>query len=885
MRLLRPPLRPEARIGGGGPLSVFGPGCHLHLIDGSGFIFRAYHALPPLTRKSDGLPVGAVAGFTNMVWKMLRETRGADAPTHMAVVFDKSEVTFRNELYSEYKQNRPPAPDDLVPQFRLIRDATRAFNLPCIEQSGFEADDLIATYATQAAALGGRVTIVSADKDLMQLVGPGVDMFDTLKNKPIGPDEVFEKFGVGPDRVIDVQALAGDSVDNVPGAPGIGVKTAAQLISEYGDLDTLLERAGEIRQPKRREVLLGHAEQIRVSRALVTLERAVPLEEPLDTFAVRDPDPEVLLPWLGEMEFRGLAGRVATALGVAPPVIEPKAAAAAGPATPAEREPVVLPPIDPGRVAVLGDRAALADWLARVRDRGAVALAAETTADDEMRAELVGLGMAIGPGEAAYLPLGHVAGEAGLFGAPAAGQVPLAEALALMEPMLSDPATIKVGHNVKTLVKAFARHRIAVAPIDDTMLISYALHAAQHGHGLDYLADLYLQHQPATLKSLTGSGKAARSFAQVPPAEAGRCLGEHAEVIWRLRFALKHRLPFARVTRVYETMERPLVPVLATMEAHGVRVDRQALSRLSGDFAQRMAALEAEIHALAGGRFNVGSPKQLGEVLFDQMGLGGGRKGKTGAYSTGADVLEELAAQGHELPARVLDWRMLSKLKSTYTDTLQDGDQPRDRAGAHLLHDRRRRDRPAGLDRAEPAEHPGQDRGGPAHPRGLRRRGGQCSGQPRLQPDRAPHPRAHGRHPGPEAGVPRRARHPRDDRLRDVRGADRGDAGACPAAGEGDQLRGDLRHLGLRARQQPADPARGREAVHRHLLRALPGHPRVHGARPSPSRRSTATSRRCSAGASTPRRSTPAGRTPRRRSGRRSTPRSRARPPTSSAGR
>ena len=346
-----------------------------------------------------------------------------------------------------------------MPQFRLIRDATRAFNLPCIEQSGFEADDLIATYATQAAALGGRVTIVSADKDLMQLVGPGVTMFDTLKNKPIGPDEVFEKFGVGPDRVIDVQALAGNSVDNVPGAPGIGVKTAAQLISEYGDLETLLERAGEIRQPKRREVLLGHAEQIRVSRALVTLERAVPLEEPLDTLAVRDPDPEVLLPWLGEMEFRGLAGRVATALGVAPPVIEPKAAAAAGPATPAEREPVVLPPIDPGRVAVLGDRAALADWLARVRDRGAVALAAETTADDEMRAELVGLGMAIGPGEAAYLPLGHVAGEAGLFGAPAAGQVPLAEALALMEPMLADPATIKVGHNVKTLVKAFARHR------------------------------------------------------------------------------------------------------------------------------------------------------------------------------------------------------------------------------------------------------------------------------------------------------------------------------------------------------------------------------------------------------------------------------------------
>ena len=611
-----------------------------------------------------------------------------------------------------------------MPQFRLIRDATRAFNLPCIEQAGFEADDLIATYATQAAALGGRVTIVSADKDLMQLVAPGIDMFDTLKNKPIGPDEVFEKFGVGPDRVIDVQALAGDSVDNVPGAPGIGVKTAAQLIHEYGDLDTLLERAGEIRQPKRREVLLGHAEQIRVSRALVTLERAVPLEEPLDALAVRDPDPEVLLPWLGEMEFRGLAGRVATALGVAPPVIEPKAAAAAGPATPAEREPVALPPIDPGRVAVLGDRAALADWLARVRDRGAVALAAETTADDEMRAELVGLGMAIGPGEAAYLPLGHVAGDAGLFGAPAEGQVPLAEALALLEPMLGDPATIKVGHNVKALVKAFARHRIAVAPIDDTMLISYALHAAQHGHGLDYLADLYLQHQPATVKALTGSGKAARSFAQVPPEEAGRCLGEHAEVVWRLRFALKHRLPFARVTRVYETMERPLVPVLA--DDGGARRARRPAGAVAA-----LGRLRAADGGAGGGdprpgrrsRSTSARPKQLGEVLFDQMGLGGGRKGKTGAYSTGADVLEELAAQGHELPARVLDWRMLSKLKSTYTDTLQRRDQPRDRAGAHLLHDRRRRDRPARLDRAEPAEHPGPHRGGPAHPRGLRRGG------------------------------------------------------------------------------------------------------------------------------------------------------------------
>ena len=654
----------------------FGKGSHLHLIDGSGFIFRAYHALPPLTRKSDGLPIGAVAGFSNMVWKMLQETKGADAPTHVAVIFDKSEVTFRNELYPDYKQNRPPAPDDLVPQFRLIRDATRAFNLPCIEMAGFEADDIIATYATRAAAAGGRVTIISADKDLMQLVRPGIVMFDTLKNKPIGPDEVIEKFGVAPDRVIDVQALAGDSVDNVPGAPGIGVKTAAQLIGEYGDLDTLLARAGEIKQPKRREVLIEHADRIRLSRDLVTLRHDVPLEEPLEALVVRDPDPDALLPWLAEMEFRGLSGRVAAKLGVAPPAIEPVAEAQQGPATAFAREPVPTAPIDPAKYVLLGDAEALATFAARIAERGAVAIEVAAGAADEMRAPLVGLGLAIGPGEAAYLPIGHVQGQGGLFDDPVEGQVPLETALAILKPLLEDEAVLKIGQNVKAGVKLFARHGIRLAPIEDTMLLSYALHAGLHGHGIDYLAEAYLNHTPVVLKTLTGGGKAARTFAQLSPEEAGKYAGEQAEVAWRLRDALRPRLPFARVTRVYETMERPLVPVLGEMERHGVRVDRQALSRLSGDFAQRMAGLEEEIYRLAGQRFNLGSPKQLGEVLFDQMGLGGGRKGKTGAYTTGADVLEELAAQGHDLPARMLDWRMLSKLKSTYTDTLQDAINP-----------------------------------------------------------------------------------------------------------------------------------------------------------------------------------------------------------------
>lgn len=652
----------------------FAKGSHLHLIDGSGFIFRAYHALPPLTRKSDGLPVGAVAGFCNMIWKMLQETRGDDAPTHVAVIFDKSEQTFRKDIYPLYKAQRPDPPDDLKPQFRLIREATRAFNLPCIEMDGFEADDIIATYATEAAAAGGRVTIVSADKDLMQLVGPGIEMFDTLKNRPIGPDEVVEKFGVAPDRVIDVQALAGDSVDNVPGAPGIGIKTAAQLISEYGDLETLLARAGEIKQPKRRATLIDNAGQIRLSRDLVTLRRDVALPDAIEALEVREPEPARLLDFLAMMEFRTLATRVAQKLKVEPPAIGDTAGFAPPPAAGipgvGAAEPPPIPPIDRAAYQVLRDEAALEAWLARIPGRGAVAIAVEGIGADEVTGDLAGIAMAIGPCAAAYLPLGHVSTGGDLFAAE--GQLATAAALARLKPMLEDPSILKIGHDVKRAVKLLARQGIAVAPVDDAMLLSYALHAGLHGHGRETLAEAFLGHAPLARKPLLGGGKSARGFREVPIEEAAPYAAEDAEITWRLWDALKPKLPFARVTRVYETMERPLVPVLAEMERHGIRVDRARLSRLSGDFAQRMAALEAEIHSLAGGPFNIGSPKQLGEVLFDQMGLQGGRRGKTGAYGTGADVLEELAAQGHGLPARVLDWRALSKLKSTYTDTLQD---------------------------------------------------------------------------------------------------------------------------------------------------------------------------------------------------------------------
>lgn len=656
-------------------MAAFGKGHHLHLIDGSGFIFRAYHALPPLTRKSDGMPIGAVAGFCNMVYKMVEDSKGSDAPTHVAVIFDYSSQTFRNAIYPAYKAQRPEPPEDLRPQFALIREATRAFNLPCIEMDGYEADDIIATYAVQAAAAGGRVTIISSDKDLMQLVGPGIAMFDIMKNRHIGPDEVFEKFGVAPDRVIDVQSLAGDSVDNVPGAPGIGIKTAAQLITEYGDLDTLLARAEEIKQPKRRETLLNFADQIRVSRELVTLKCDTPVEEPLDSLEVREPNPDMLLDYLTAMEFRTLTTRVAAKLGAQPPR-EGTIAPPGAPAAPAAAAPMA--PIDTALYETICDAAALNLWIDRIRARGVVAVDTETTALDEMVADLVGISLSVGPGTGAYVPVGHVTGTGDLFGASARaeGQMTREAALALLKPVLEDPAILKIGQNMKYDAKIFARNGVSIAPIDDTMLISYALHAGLHGHGMDFLSDKYLGHTCIPIKSLLGTGKSAKTFDMVPIDEAARYAAEDAEVTWRLWETLKPKLPFSKVTRVYETLERPLVPVLAEMEMHGIKVDRQHLSRMSGAFAQKMAALEEEIHQLAGGKFNIASPKQLGEVLFDQMALPGGKKGKTGAYATGADVLEELAAQGHDLPARMLDWRQIAKLKSTYTDTLQTAINP-----------------------------------------------------------------------------------------------------------------------------------------------------------------------------------------------------------------
>ena len=654
---------------------AFGKGHHLHLIDGSAFIFRAYHALPPLTRKSDGLPVGAVAGFCNMLQRYVENNIGPDAPTHVAVIFDHSGKTFRNDMYDLYKANRSATPEDLIPQFPLTRTATRAFNVACKEVEGFEADDIIATLACRAREAGGACTIISSDKDLMQLVGGGVVMLDAMKNKVIDYDGVVEKFGVAPERVVDVQALAGDSVDNVPGAPGIGIKTAALLINEYGSLEELLDRAGEIKQPKRRESLVDNRAQIELSKQLVQLECNMELDFSIEDLEVRDPDPQELLGFVAQMEFRTLSKRLAEKLGVQAPVIaEPEVQQLAVEAP--EAAPAV--PFDAEKYETITDAAGLQTWIDRIYARGYVAVDTETTGLNEMRADLVGVSLCVQAGEAAYLPLTHRAGQSDdLFGtdALAEGQMDQDRALAMLKPMLEDSTILKIGQNMKYDAKILARVGIQVAPIDDTMLMSYAQNGGLHNHGMDLLSERYLDHAPISIKTLLGSGKSAITFDRVPIDEASRYAAEDADITLRLWHYLKPRLHLNRVTAVYESLERPLVPVLAEMEMQGIKVDRDVLSRMSNGFAQKMAGLEAEIHEMAGRSFNVGSPKQLGEVLFDEMGLPGGKKGKTGAYATGVDVLEDLATE-HELPGRVLDWRQLSKLKSTYTDALQDHIHP-----------------------------------------------------------------------------------------------------------------------------------------------------------------------------------------------------------------
>ncbi len=636
---------------------------HLYLVDGSGYIFRAFHALPPMTRP-DGTPVNAVYGFTNMLIKLLADTDAAG----IAVIFDAGRKTFRNDIYPDYKANRPPPPEELIPQFALIREATRAFNVPCIELAQFEADDLIASYARQARREGLDVTIVSSDKDLMQLVGPGVNMLDPVKNRAIGPDQVRERFGVGPEKVVEVQALAGDSTDNVPGVPGIGVKTAAQLITDYGDLESLLARAGEIKQPKRRENLLQFAEQARISRKLVELRADAPLEMSLDKLRPGTPDPDILRAFLAENGFRSVIARLELGAEDKGQTTEQKGATPEP--SPAE-----------ATYELVQDLSALEAWVAAAYEQGVVAVDTETTSLNALQADLVGVCLAVTPGKACYIPLGHRgAGNDGgldLAGAEAAPkQIPLKKAISALKPLLEDPGILKIGQNMKYDSLVLGRHGIEVGPFDDTMLLSYVLDGGRHGHGMDDLANIHLGHTTITFSEVAGSGRNKITFDQVPLDKALDYAAEDADITLRLHAVLKPRLVAEHRTTVYETLERPLVPVLTTMERTGIKVDREVLRRLSNDFATRIADLATQIHKLAGRSFNIGSPKQLGEILYDEMSLAGGKRGKSGAYATGADVLEGLAAQGHDLPARVLDWRQLSKLKSTYTDTLQEQIDP-----------------------------------------------------------------------------------------------------------------------------------------------------------------------------------------------------------------
>ena len=820
-----------------------------------------------------------------MLWKLLRDMKPEDKPTHLAVVFDKSEKTFRTEMYPDYKAHRPDPPDDLKPQFSLIREAVHAFDLPCLEQDGFEADDLIATYVRQACEAGATATIVSSDKDLMQLVNDGVVMFDTMKDKKIGRAEVIEKFGVPPDKVIEVQSLIGDSTDNVPGVPGIGVKTAAQLIGEYGDLETLLKRAGEIKQDKRRQSLIDNADKARLSKKLVTLDDHVKLDVPIGDLAVHEPDHKRLIAFLKAMEFSSLTRRVAEFSSIEAGEIEPDAKLAArrvsSPLPLAGEDARKARPVGAQRIApsglprphlsrkrsrrqrrkrhthAAGARRGAARHRARAKNstaRNTKRCAASTGSRpgssaraisvsspstprppslDPMQAELCGFSLAVAPNEACYVPLSHRQGGEGgkgsLFqGEIAPDQIPERAALAAMKPLLEDFGVLKIGQNLKFDWQIFAVRGIEIAPYDDTMLMSYVVDAGRSDHGLDPLAQRYFDHQTIDFNEVTKAGKTKLTFDSVEIDKATEYAAEDADATLRLWQVLKPRLAAEHMLNVYETLERPLLRVLADMERRGISIDRQVLSRLSGEFAQEAAGLEAEINKLAGETVNVGSPKQIGDILFGKLGLPGGTKTKTGQWSTGARVLDELAEQGHELPQKILDWRQVSKLKSTYTDALPGYVNPT----THRVHTSYAlaATTTGRLSSSEPnlQNIPIRTEDG----RKIRRA---FIAEPRLQArlrrlfaDRAAAPRRDRRHRAVAQGVPRRPRHPRHDGVGNVRRAGQGHARRSAPPRQGDQFRHHLRHLRLWARQPARHRARGSRRLYPKIFRALSGHPRLH---------------------------------------------------------
>ncbi|HEX8655620.1 MAG TPA: DNA polymerase I [Allosphingosinicella sp.] len=639
------------------------PSCHLYLVDGSSYIFRAYHRLPPLTNRH-GLNVGAVYGYTTMLWKLAESLHKEEGPTHLAVIFDAGSHTFRNDMYDQYKAQRPPPPPDLVPQFPLIRDATRAFSLPCIEEDGLEADDIIACYAKAALEQDWKVTIVSSDKDLMQLVEDGrLDLYDTMNDRRLGRDYVIEKFGVPPEKLGDVLALMGDSVDNIPGVPGIGPKTAAQLIQDYGDLESVLAHAGEIKKPKLKQNLIEHADAARLSRELVTLVCDAPLPEPLDALEMKGIPKEPLREFLADQGFRSLLARLdGTSQVQAPSSTAPSA-------RPVQAEVRPEPKIDRSAYETVVSEEALDRWIAQAQANGLVAVDTETDGYDCVTAKLVGISLATECGKACYVPLEH-GGHDLLNERP--DQLDAELALAKLKPLLEDPAVLKIGHNFKFDWIVFNVRGISVAPVDDTLVMSFDLDAGGlNSHAMDDLAAKHLDHQCLTFKEVCGTGQKQISFDKVPLDRATEYAAEDADVTLRLWKRFRNRLPHERVARVYETVDRPLVAVVARMEREGVKVDREELSRLSQEFQTQIAALEERICGEAGCQFTIGSPQQLGDVLFNRLGLKGGRKGKSGTWSTDVNELERLSREGVPIASLVLEWRQLSKLKSTYTDALQ----------------------------------------------------------------------------------------------------------------------------------------------------------------------------------------------------------------------
>lgn len=659
-----------------------GPDSLLTLIDGSGYIFRAFFGIPRLNRVSDGLPVNAVSGFCNMLFKFLADGKQSDdKPTHIAVIFDASGVTFRNDIYPKYKANRPPAPEDLIPQFPLIREATLAFGVPAIEMIGYEADDLIATYAKIAKDKGARVQIISSDKDLMQLINDKVALFDPMKDKPLGLSEVFDKFGVTPDKVIDVQALAGDSSDNVPGAPGIGVKTAAELINTYGTLEELLARASEIKQPKRREALIDFKEQIETSKRLVTLMDDVPNIVAPQNFRVHEPDPSELMAFLDKMEFTTLTRRVKSHLHK-----EGHIADMAEPGPIMDNTPIIhgqitetrvaekLDTIDYSKFETITELSQLEAVLAVAKAQGFMAIDTETNSLSSVSGKLVGVCLSTDINQSYYVPLAHVDP---IFGAPIDGLISFEAAIAALKSACEDIGILKIGHNIKYDISVLANVGINLAPHDDTMLISFVLDSGTNGHGLDELSLLHLDHRAIAFKDVCGTGKSQLTFDQVPLDVATKYAAEDAEITLRLWKLLKPRLVHERMTTIYETIERPLAPIIAHVEQFGVKVDTIELTRLSQDFGARMAQYESDAQKSAGQIFNIASPKQIGEIFFDKMGLSGGKKTASGQWQVDADVLETLVANGHELPRLILEYRTLAKLKSTYTDNLKAAINPK----------------------------------------------------------------------------------------------------------------------------------------------------------------------------------------------------------------